>query len=189
MPVNSVLDLIGNTPHVRVNKLFDPRVSVWVKLERQNPGGSVKDRIGLSMIEDAEARGVISPGPVVDIDEPKCSLHYEAVASFLAMRDAAAGSGIDLRPVSSFRDFARQMLLWNRKWAGERPLYDRAGLALDPARLTDAQVPLLAGKLVRRRRRICLSVALDGAFEDRHHSFSCRVGEAPCPGRSPSLMA
>jgi len=76
---------------------------------------------------------------IVDIDEPKCSLHYEAVASFLAMRDAAAGSGIDLRPVSSFRDFARQMLLWNRKWAGERPLYDRTGLALDPERLTDAQ--------------------------------------------------
>lgn len=69
MPVNSVLDLIGNTPHVRVNKLFDPRVSVWTKLERQNPGGSIKDRIGLAMIEDAEAAGTITPG-VSTIIEP-----------------------------------------------------------------------------------------------------------------------
>ncbi len=68
MPMNSVLDLIGNTPHVRINRLFDPRVSVWVKLERQNPGGSIKDRIGLSMIEDAEARGVISPGKTTIIE-------------------------------------------------------------------------------------------------------------------------
>lgn len=76
---------------------------------------------------------------VVELDEPKCCLHYEAVASFLAMRDDAARSGIDLRPVSSFRDFDRQMLLWNRKWAGERPLYDRSGAPLDAAALSEAQ--------------------------------------------------
>jgi len=51
--LNSILEAIGNTPELRINKLFDPRVEVWVKLERQNPGGSIKDRIGLSMIEDA----------------------------------------------------------------------------------------------------------------------------------------
>src|SRR5512141_103566 len=61
MPVDSVLSLIGNTPHVRINKLFDPRVSVWVKQERANPGGSIKDRIALAMIEDAEARGILRP--------------------------------------------------------------------------------------------------------------------------------
>jgi cysteine synthase A len=54
---------------VRINKLFDPRVSVWAKLERQNPGGSIKDRIGLSMIEDAEKAGTITPG-VSTIIEP-----------------------------------------------------------------------------------------------------------------------
>jgi len=58
---------------------------------------------------------------IVDIDVPKCALHYETVASFLAMRDDAALAGIDLRPVSSFRDFERQRVLWNRKWSGERP--------------------------------------------------------------------
>ncbi len=76
---------------------------------------------------------------IVDIDEPKCALHFETVASFLAMRDDAARAGIDLRPVSSFRDFERQRVLWNRKWSGERPLYDRAGVELDPVQLSDAK--------------------------------------------------
>jgi cysteine synthase A len=62
---NNVLETIGDTPHVRLNKLYDPRVSVWTKLERQNPGGSIKDRIGLAMIEDAEARGELRPGSVI----------------------------------------------------------------------------------------------------------------------------
>jgi cysteine synthase len=65
VPFNSILEVIGNTPHVRINRLFDPRVTVWAKLERQNPGGSIKDRIGLAMIEDAEARGVIKEGSVI----------------------------------------------------------------------------------------------------------------------------
>jgi cysteine synthase A len=65
MILSSVLDGIGNTPHVRINRLYDPRVSVWAKQERQNPGGSIKDRIGLSMVEDAEARGILKPGSVI----------------------------------------------------------------------------------------------------------------------------
>ena len=59
MKANSILETIGNTPHVRINKLFGNH-EVWMKLERANPGGSIKDRIGLSMIEDAEKRGVIN---------------------------------------------------------------------------------------------------------------------------------
>jgi len=62
MKANTILDTIGNTPHVRLHRLFDPRVEVWLKLERANPGGSIKDRIALSMIEDAERRGVLKPG-------------------------------------------------------------------------------------------------------------------------------
>jgi cysteine synthase A len=65
MRATSILDTIGNTPHVRLNRLFPSRVEVWMKLERANPGGSIKDRIGLAMIEDAERRGVIGPGSVI----------------------------------------------------------------------------------------------------------------------------
>jgi cysteine synthase len=62
---DSVLEIIGNTPVVRINKLFDHRVEVWAKLERQNPGGSIKDRIALAMVEDAERRGILGPGSVI----------------------------------------------------------------------------------------------------------------------------
>lgn len=60
MRANNILETIGNTPHVRINRLFGPRAEVWLKLERSNPGGSIKDRIGVAMIEDAERRGVIN---------------------------------------------------------------------------------------------------------------------------------
>ena len=62
MKAQTILATIGNTPHVRVNRLFDPRVEVWFKLERANPGGSIKDRIALAMIEDAEAARDPRPG-------------------------------------------------------------------------------------------------------------------------------
>jgi len=65
MKVNTILDTIGNTPHVRLNRLFGSAHTVYMKLERANPGGSIKDRIALSMIEDAEKRGAIKPGTVV----------------------------------------------------------------------------------------------------------------------------
>jgi cysteine synthase A len=65
MKANSILDTIGSTPHVRINRLFDKKVEVWLKLERANPGGSIKDRIGLAMIEDAERRGALKPGSVI----------------------------------------------------------------------------------------------------------------------------
>jgi len=65
MNASSILATIGNTPHVRINRLFDPRVEVWFKMERANPGGSIKDRIALAMIEDAEERGILRPGSVV----------------------------------------------------------------------------------------------------------------------------
>ncbi len=60
MKYNNILETIGNTPHVRINRLFGNTHEVWMKLERANPGGSIKDRIALSMIEDAEQRGVIN---------------------------------------------------------------------------------------------------------------------------------
>jgi cysteine synthase A len=65
MRADSILDTIGRTPHVRLRRLFGDRVEVWMKLERANPGASIKDRIALSMIEDAEARGILAPGSVI----------------------------------------------------------------------------------------------------------------------------
>lgn len=65
MKVENILDSIGDTPHVLIRRLFESRVSVWMKLERANPGGSIKDRIALSMIEDAESRGILTPESVI----------------------------------------------------------------------------------------------------------------------------
>lgn len=65
MRVESILETIGNTPHVRLRRLFGDRVRVYLKLERANPGGSIKDRIARAMIEDAEARGVLTPGTTI----------------------------------------------------------------------------------------------------------------------------
>src|SRR5262245_60334880 len=75
---------------------------------------------------------------VVELSDPRCLLHYEAVASFLAMRDAARSDGIDLTPRSSFRDFQAQLGIWNRKWNGERAIYDRQGTLLDRKQLADS---------------------------------------------------
>lgn len=65
MRAENILETIGNTPHVRINNLYDKRVNVWMKLERANPGGSIKDRIGLSMVEDAEERGILRQGSII----------------------------------------------------------------------------------------------------------------------------
>ncbi|MDG4594967.1 MAG: cysteine synthase A [Candidatus Contendobacter sp.] len=66
MKANHILETIGSTPIVRINRLFaDRKVEVWMKLERANPGGSIKDRIGLSMIEDAERRGLLKSDSVI----------------------------------------------------------------------------------------------------------------------------
>jgi cysteine synthase A len=65
MKATTILDTIGNTPHVRINHLFPSTHEVWFKLERANPGGSIKDRIALSMIEDAEKKGILRPGSVI----------------------------------------------------------------------------------------------------------------------------
>lgn len=65
MKAESILDTIGSTPHVRINKLFPGAKSVYMKLERANPGGSIKDRIALAMVNDAESRGALQPGGTI----------------------------------------------------------------------------------------------------------------------------
>ncbi len=64
MKAANILETIGNTAHIRVARLF-PDAEVWIKSERSNPGGSIKDRIGLAMIEDAEKSGALKPGGTI----------------------------------------------------------------------------------------------------------------------------
>jgi len=65
MKVNSILQTIGNTPHVRINNLYGDESNVWIKLEKTNPGSSIKDRIALAMIEDAEQKGLLKKESVI----------------------------------------------------------------------------------------------------------------------------
>ena len=77
---------------------------------------------------------------IVQLERPRCALHRDAVEPFLALRDAAAQDGIDIAVFSAFRDFAAQAVIWNRKYAGERPLYDPDGELLDHRSLSEEQL-------------------------------------------------
>jgi LAS superfamily LD-carboxypeptidase LdcB len=92
-----------------------------------------------------------------ELTDPPCALHIEVVVPFLAMRAAAAADGIDITALSSFRDFDRQLAIWNGKFRGERPMQDRAGRPLDPLSLAPAD----------RVNAILWWSALPGA--SRHH--------------------
>lgn len=65
MKANTILDTIGKTPVVKINKLFGKNHNVFIKLERNNPGNSIKDRIALAMIEDAESKGLLTKESVI----------------------------------------------------------------------------------------------------------------------------
>jgi len=65
MKAHNVLETIGNTPHIRINRLFGNTHQVWIKSERSNPGGSIKDRIALAMVEAAEKSGALKPGGII----------------------------------------------------------------------------------------------------------------------------
>lgn len=65
MKAQNILETIGNTPHIRINRLYPAEYEVWMKLEKTNPGGSIKDRIALSMVEDAEKKGILKKGSVI----------------------------------------------------------------------------------------------------------------------------
>ena len=65
MKADNILQTIGATPHIRVNRLFGAGHNVWIKSERSNPGGSIKDRIALAMVEAAEKSGALKPGGTI----------------------------------------------------------------------------------------------------------------------------
>jgi LAS superfamily LD-carboxypeptidase LdcB len=94
---------------------------------------------------------------LVDLDGPACTLHHEVVSPFLTLRASAAAGGIDLVAISSFRDFDRQLAIWNGKFRGERPMQDRSGQPLETSALSTAQ----------RVQAILWWSALPGA--SRHH--------------------
>lgn len=98
-----------------------------------------------------------SRGHIVDLTEPPCGLHRDAVAAYVALLEAAAVAGHDLVPLSSFRDFDRQAQIWNAKFQGERPMRDADGRQLDAAHLSDEE----------KVSAILLWSALPGA--SRHH--------------------
>jgi LAS superfamily LD-carboxypeptidase LdcB len=76
---------------------------------------------------------------VVTVADPACTLHAHVVAPFMNLHRAARADGFDLKPVSAFRDFERQLAIWNGKFSGERPLYDAAGSAIDASQLSPAE--------------------------------------------------
>lgn len=136
MPYSSVLELIGNTPHIRVNRLFDPRVAVWAKQEKWNPGGSIKDRIGIGMIEDAEAAGTITPG-VSTIIEPTSGNTGIALALVCAVK----GYRLILVMPESFSVERRKLMT---AYGAELELTPREGgmkAAMARARELEAEIP------------------------------------------------
>ena len=94
---------------------------------------------------------------IVELAQPLCSVHSTVQVPLLQLRKAAADAGIDLMPVSSFRDFSRQLTIWNGKYCGERPMRDARGVLLESQRLAPAE----------RIDAILLWSALPGA--SRHH--------------------
>jgi LAS superfamily LD-carboxypeptidase LdcB len=94
---------------------------------------------------------------IATVADPQCLLHSQVVAPFLNLRKAARADGIDLMPLSGFRDFERQLTIWNGKFSGERPMLDAHGMRLDGAELAPDQ----------RIDAILLWSALPGA--SRHH--------------------
>lgn len=107
-------------------------------------------------MRDGELTGQ-SRSHIAVVADPACQLHSQAVAPFLNLRKAARADGIDLVPLSSFRDFDRQLAIWNGKYRGERPMFDAAGSPLDAAGLAPRE----------RIDAILLWSALPGA--SRHH--------------------
>jgi LAS superfamily LD-carboxypeptidase LdcB len=94
---------------------------------------------------------------IVEVSEPQCALHAHVVAPFMNLRRAALAEGIDLAPLSSFRDFSRQLNIWNGKFSGEQRMFDAAGQPIDVGELAPAG----------RIEAILLWSALPGA--SRHH--------------------
>lgn len=107
-------------------------------------------------MNDGELTGQVRTH-IADVPEPRCALHTQVVAPFLSMRRAAHADGFDLRAASSFRDFSRQLAIWNDKFSGRRPMLDMSGRRIEVGGLGAQE----------RIEAILLWSALPGA--SRHH--------------------
>lgn len=116
---------------------------------------------------------------ILQLADPACAVHAHAATPFLALQRAAATAGFQLEAVSAFRDFERQIAIWNGKFSGDRPLYDAEGRRLDALQLSGAE----------RVAAILLWSALPGA--SRHHwgTDLDLVDAATAPGRGAQLVA
>jgi LAS superfamily LD-carboxypeptidase LdcB len=128
-------------------------------------------------VNDGELTGRVRTH-IADLEEPRCALHAHVAAPFLNLRRAALADGFDLVPVSSFRDFSRQLSIWNAKFSGQKLLLDAAGQVLDSGELSPRE----------RIEAILLWSALPGA--SRHHwgtDIDIADGNAGPPGYRPQL--
>jgi LAS superfamily LD-carboxypeptidase LdcB len=107
-------------------------------------------------VNDGELTGQVRTH-IADVSDPDCALHAHVVAPFLQLRRAALADGFDVVPHSSFRDFSRQLTIWNAKFSGARPMYDASGHPIDVSELA----------ALDRIEAILLWSALPGA--SRHH--------------------
>lgn len=119
-----------------------------------------------------------APTHIAQVPDLQCALHAQAIAPFLSMRRAARADGFDLEPISGFRDFSRQLAIWNGKFTGERPMLDASGGLIDVRELETGE----------RIDAILLWSALPGA--SRHHwgtDVDLIDGRATPPGYAPQL--
>lgn len=119
-----------------------------------------------------------APTHIAQVPDPRCALHAQAVAPFLNMRRAALADGFEIAPISAFRDFSRQLAIWNGKFAGERPVLDALGRPVDVRGLSPNE----------RIDTILLWSALPGA--SRHHwgtDVDLIDARATAPGYEPQL--
>ena len=123
MKVASILDTIGNTPHIAIQRLFGSSHQVWIKSERSNPGGSIKDRIALAMILDAEKRGVLQAGgTIADLIDYAGAIAVGGDFGVAVAATRRAGAGFHIRGVDAAKCDAYAHFAGGSLWLG--PLDD-----------------------------------------------------------------
>ena len=186
MKAANILETIGNTPHVRINRLFGDRAEVWIKQERANPGGSIKDRIALSMVEDAERSGKLKPGGV--IVEPTSG----NTGIGLAMVAAVKGYKLILvMPDSMSIERRRLMLAYGATFdltpreKGMKGAIARAEeiVARPPARgcRSSSKTPPISKSIGGPRRRKSFAISPTSARRDHHRRRHRRAHHRPAP--------